>query len=114
MVWCYGAFGYYGQENLVVLPRNENLNKNTNLELLCDHLPKYFEACQTDILIQDGAPCHTASVVRQWLQDCQIQYIEDWLGNSPDLNPMEKIWAIIKLELRQHDTKSIPQLIKVL
>ena len=32
MVW--GAFGYHGQRNLVVLPRNENLNKNTYLELL--------------------------------------------------------------------------------
>ena len=45
MVW--GAFGYHGQGNLVVLPRNENLNKNTYLELLCDHLPECFEACQS-------------------------------------------------------------------
>ena len=29
MVW--GVFSYHGQGNLVVLPRNENLNKNTYL-----------------------------------------------------------------------------------
>ena len=109
MVW--GAFGYYGQGNLVVLPRNENLNKDKYLELLCDHLPECFEVSQADIFMQDGAPCHTAHCVTQWLRDCEVQYIDDWPGNSPDFNPIENLWAIIKRKLRQHDTSSIPQLI---
>ena len=81
MVW--GAFGYHGQGNLVVLPRNENLNKTTNLELLCDHLSECSEAYQTDIFYAGWCP--TPRVVKQWLQNCH--YIEDWPGNSPNLNP---------------------------
>lgn len=47
--------------------------------------------------MQDRAPCNTA----QWLQDSEVKYIRDWLGNSLDPNPIENLWMIMKLSLRQ-------------
>ena len=40
----------------------------------------------------------------------QIEYISDWPGNSPGLNPIENLWAIMKGELRGRDTSFLPKL----
>ena len=108
MVW--GSFGYGGLGELVVLPRNETVNKEAYYTLLNLHLEDSFEKSKTSILQQDGAPCHTAKVIKGWLSDCGIPFIEDWPGNSPDLSPIENLWAIIKAKLRDQDTSSIEKL----
>ena len=108
MVW--GSFSYFGVGKLVFLEKNMTMNKDRYLELLCDHLPDCFDLCQGHVFMQDGAPCHTAAVVKDWLKFCCVDFIEDWPGNSPDLNPIENIWALMKRELRGKDTSSIPKL----
>ena len=45
--------------------------------------------------MQDGASNHTS----QWQKPLFTQHcvnILDWPGNSPDLNPIEHIWSLIK------------------
>ena len=41
---------------------------------------------------QDGAKPHTARSVTQWLRDCEVHFIHDWPGNSPDLNLIENLY----------------------
>ena len=53
---------------------------------------------------------HTAKIIKEWFDFVQIEYISDWPGNSPDLNPIENLWAIMKGELRGRDTSSLPKL----
>ena len=43
------------------------------------------------IFQQDGASCHTANIVKAWLDFVNVDYIKDWLGNSPDLNPIKSL-----------------------
>lgn len=108
MVW--GCFSYHGVGSLVVLPKNTTMNQGSYIELLCDHLPGSFEMCQASTFMQDGAPCHTAKSVKQWLRDCCVPFFKDWPANSPDLNPIENLWAMIKRELRSHDCSTVAKL----
>ena len=68
------------------------------------------------IFMQDGAPCHKAKAVTKYLRDEGIVVL-DWPGNSPDINPIEKMWAIMKKEMRKNvisnKTKLIEELIRV-
>ena len=59
--------------------------------------------------MQDGAPCHTAKKVMKWLADKKIDVME-WPGNSPDLNPIENVWNIMKHEMQSCHISSVPLL----
>ena len=111
MVW--GAFSYYGVGELIVLPKNETMNKERYLELIADHLYICFEKCKINpdngIFMQDGASCHTANIIKDYLAFVGIDYIKDYPGNSPNISPIENLWAIMKAKPK--DTSTVPKLI---
>ncbi len=47
------------------------------------------------IFQQDLAPAHTAKSTKSWLKDNGVGVL-DWPANSPDLNPKENIWDVVK------------------
>jgi len=53
------------------------------------------------IFMQDGARSHTAQKTLDFLTDNGIDYINDWPANSPDLNPIEQIWAYMNRKLAE-------------
>ena len=108
MVW--GCFSGRGLGKLVVMPKNIKVNQYNYLELLCDHLPDCFDLTGARVFQQDGAPPHMAKIVTSWLEDCQVEFIKDWPGNSPDLNPIENLWYLITHDLQGEDVSSIPKL----
>ena len=59
---------------------------------------------------QDGARWHTANMITQWFEWVSIDFINDWLGDSPNLNPFENLWSIIKAVLKERNTSSVPKL----
>ncbi len=55
------------------------------------------------IFQQDLAPAHTAKGTKTWFNDHGVTVL-DWPANSPDLNPIENLWGIVKRKMR-HQTQ---------
>ena len=63
--------------------------------------------------MQDGAPCHRSKVAKNFLNDNNIQLFE-WPGNSPDLNPIENLWTLMKNKVSEKQPTSGAELVKVI
>ncbi len=57
------------------------------------------------IFQQDLTPAHTAKSTKSWLNDHGVGVL-DWPANSPDLNPTENIWGIVKRKMRNEKPKN--------
>ena len=84
--------------------------RDNNLEWFEEHYgmdPNKF------IFQHDNAAIHTAKRVQDYLKEANIKVLR-WPANSPDLNPIELVWAYIKQRLDDYSTiaKDLEELFK--
>ena len=63
--------------------------------MLEDKLEIHMAIYECKMFMQDSAPCYCLKLVSDFFKKKNIKRL-DWLGNSPGLNPIENLLAILK------------------
>lgn len=114
-VW--GAFSWFGFTELVRIEgRNNSLNYTNILENNLLHADNLRPPEGEFHFQQDNCPIHTSLQTRNWLMNHNIQLLP-WPSVSPDLNPIENCWGILKKRIRDvspqpHNTDLLFQLLQ--
>ena len=63
---------------------------------------------------QDNAPCHVGKKCTEFINSNFAHHLKFWPPNSPDLSPIEELWAIVEEKLNDYSFNSLEEMTRKL
>lgn len=115
MIW--GCMAADGVGEMMLCEGRMNSTKYTEVleTALAPSVTQIFGDTNTDGVKfqQDNATCHKSAHTMAWMAQNGIDLL-DWPPQSPDLNPIEHIWSILKKNIRRHSISNKQTLLAAL
>ena len=76
------------------------MDQDTYVNVLANNYIPWIRERRKVMFQQDGAPCHRGQYTIWWLQTHGVDILQ-WVGQSPDLNPIEHLWDLVDRNVRK-------------
>ena len=100
-IFFWGAINSKGISGLVFI--EGKMDSKLYIEVLKEGLlPMYnrLNLNKNEVTFQENSdPKHQSVQTKKWKEKAGLKYIQNWTANSPYLNPIENVWAILKREV---------------
>ena len=109
-IHIWAAFSSMGTFPLCIF--SQILNAELFVKILSTYLLAQAHVFHQDawFLVQDNDPKHTAKLTKAWMEEKMPNKKIDWPSQSPDINPIENLFAWVKQTLIKRGPKNITEL----